>query len=380
MAAPARKRLARSAASIRVKSLSSGIMQDEIPLHSKSEAELTDFVTTDPVGTVKVLKELLQAQRFSSAMLDMNVALMETNDLTQLMTNIMQHAADLMDCERCSIFMYEKQTNELAAKVFDVTNGGAMADEHDTIRFPANKGIAGYVATTGQPLNIPDAYADDRFNRSIDEKTGFHTRNILCMPIFNADKVVLAVAQLVNKRGTEPFHDSDEKSFEIFAAYCGLALQNAQLYDQLKRDAARRQVALEMISYHTRAHPREVEELMEREPEEELAHRLRSITFDPLTVEGDTTLVACKAMFRDSGLMRAFRIPHDTLCAWLICLRRSYRDVRYHNWKHAFNVGQFLYGMISSSEIKTQFTDLEKLGLLVAGFSRLGPPRHQQCL
>jgi len=369
MAAPARKRLARSAASIRVKSLSSGIMQDEIPLHSKSEAELTDFVTTDPVGTVKVLKELLQAQRFSSAMLDMNVALMETNDLTQLMTNIMQHAADLMDCERCSIFMYEKQTNELAAKVFDVTNGGAMADEHDTIRFPANKGIAGYVATTGQPLNIPDAYADDRFNRSIDEKTGFHTRNILCMPIFNADKVVLAVAQLVNKRGTEPFHDSDEKSFEIFAAYCGLALQNAQLYDQLKRDAARRQVALEMISYHTRAHPREVEELMEREPEEELAHRLRSITFDPLTVEGDTTLVACKAMFRDSGLMRAFRIPHDTLCAWLICLRRSYRDVRYHNWKHAFNVGQFLYGMISSSEIKTQFTDLEKLGLLVAGFS-----------
>ncbi|EDQ91841.1 uncharacterized protein MONBRDRAFT_23049, partial [Monosiga brevicollis MX1] len=134
MAAPARKRLARSAASIRVKSLSSGIMQDEIPLHSKSEAELTDFVTTDPVGTVKaslavilapqcpqaafldpaaqpahpnhhVLKELLQAQRFSSAMLDMNVALMETNDLTQLMTNIMQHAADLMDCERCSIFM-----------------------------------------------------------------------------------------------------------------------------------------------------------------------------------------------------------------------------------------------------------------------------------
>ncbi|EDQ91842.1 uncharacterized protein MONBRDRAFT_35957 [Monosiga brevicollis MX1] len=244
-----------------------------------------------------------------------------------------------------------------------------MADEHDTIRFPANKGIAGYVATTGQPLNIPDAYADDRFNRSIDEKTGFHTRNILCMPIFNADKVVLAVAQLVNKRGTEPFHDSDEKSFEIFAAYCGLALQNAQLYDQLKRDAARRQVALEMISYHTRAHPREVEELMEREPEEELAHRLRSITFDPLTVEGDTTLVACKAMFRDSGLMRAFRIPHDTLCAWLICLRRSYRDVRYHNWKHAFNVGQFLYGMISSSEIKTQFTDLEKLGLLVAGFS-----------
>jgi hypothetical protein len=77
---------------------------------------------------------------------------------------------------------------------------------------------------------------------------------------------------------------------------------------------------------------------------------VRSITFDPLTVEGDETLVACKSMFYDSGqckshnvnqsgsppdqggkpgLAQAFRIPSKSLCAWLICVRRSYRDVRY---------------------------------------------------
>eukprot|EP00730_Choanoeca_flexa_P004393 TRINITY_DN11680_c0_g1_i8.p1 TRINITY_DN11680_c0_g1~~TRINITY_DN11680_c0_g1_i8.p1 ORF type:complete len:242 (+),score=30.19 TRINITY_DN11680_c0_g1_i8:225-950(+) len=189
------------------------------------------------------------------------------------------------------------------------------------------------------------------------------------MPIFNAEKEVLAIAQLVNKRDGACFSPTDQQSFELFAAYCGLALQNAQLYDQLKRDAARRQVALEMISYHTGAHPTEVDELAKRNADGALADRLRSVTFDPLTIEGDETLVACKAMFRDSGLARTFRIPHETLCAWLICVRRSYRDVRYHNWKHAFNVGQFIYGLITSSEIGKMFSDTEKLGFLVAALS-----------
>ena len=63
------------------------------------------------------------------------------------------------------------------------------------------------------------------------------------MPIFNAEKQVLAVAQLINKKEDGSFTPTDQQSFEVFAAYCGLALQNAQLYDQLQRDAARRQVS-----------------------------------------------------------------------------------------------------------------------------------------
>eukprot|EP00730_Choanoeca_flexa_P004391 TRINITY_DN11680_c0_g1_i6.p1 TRINITY_DN11680_c0_g1~~TRINITY_DN11680_c0_g1_i6.p1 ORF type:complete len:616 (+),score=113.90 TRINITY_DN11680_c0_g1_i6:157-2004(+) len=361
--------LKRSAASVRVKTLSSPFRQDHSTLAALSHEELAIHVQNHPDEAAKIIRDLVHAQRFSSAMLDMNVALMETNDLTQLMTNIMQHAAELIDCERCSIFMYDKTSNELVAKVFDVTDGGAVSEESEPIRFPANTGIAGHVASTGQTLSIPDAYSDERFNRSVDEKTGFKTRNILCMPIFNAEKEVLAIAQLVNKRDGACFSPTDQQSFELFAAYCGLALQNAQLYDQLKRDAARRQVALEMISYHTGAHPTEVDELAKRNADGALADRLRSVTFDPLTIEGDETLVACKAMFRDSGLARTFRIPHETLCAWLICVRRSYRDVRYHNWKHAFNVGQFIYGLITSSEIGKMFSDTEKLGFLVAALS-----------
>ena len=65
-------------------------------------------------------------------------------------------------------------------------------------RFSVGKGIAGQVARTGEILNITDAYSDPRFNRSVDQITGYHTKTILCMPIFIRG-VVIGVVQMVNK-------------------------------------------------------------------------------------------------------------------------------------------------------------------------------------
>jgi adenylate cyclase len=66
------------------------------------------------------------------------------------------------------------------------------------IRISMDQGIAGMVATTGQTLNIPDAYENDKFNQAIDKKTGYRTRGILCMPIKSEDQVI-GVLQLINK-------------------------------------------------------------------------------------------------------------------------------------------------------------------------------------
>jgi cAMP and cAMP-inhibited cGMP 3',5'-cyclic phosphodiesterase 10 len=84
-------------------------------------------------------------------------------------------------------------------------------------------GIAGQVATTGGILNIPDAYKDERFNRGVDQVTGYVTKTILCMPVF-IRSTIIGVVQMVNKkRGL--FTKEDEESFETFAVYCGLALR-----------------------------------------------------------------------------------------------------------------------------------------------------------
>ena len=84
-------------------------------------------------------------------------------------------------------------------------------------RFPINIGITGYVATTGETLNIPDAYEDQRFDPSADEENpnGFRHKSILCMPIRDADRKIIGVSQLINKLNGRPFNKNDENLFEV---------------------------------------------------------------------------------------------------------------------------------------------------------------------
>jgi len=95
-------------------------------------------------------------------------------------------------------------------------------------RIPITSGIAGSVARTGQPLNIADPYSQPDFNPEVDRRTGYRTRSILCMPIFDRRKEVIAVAQLLNKRGDQPFSVVAEQSFSDFALPLGLIVESCR--------------------------------------------------------------------------------------------------------------------------------------------------------
>lgn len=106
-----------------------------------------------------------------------------------VIVKIMTFAQKLVNADRASLFLVDGRTKELYARIFDVS--GEAEEETFTnleaakeIRFPIGTGIAGAVALTGEALNIPNAYNDERFNRHIDQQTGYTTKNLLCMPIF----------------------------------------------------------------------------------------------------------------------------------------------------------------------------------------------------
>lgn len=84
-------------------------------------------------------------------------------------------------------------------------------------RFPINIGITGYVATTGETLNIPNAYEDPRFDPTVDDDNpnSFKHKSILCMPIRNAEHKIIGVSQLINKLNGRPFNKNDENLFEV---------------------------------------------------------------------------------------------------------------------------------------------------------------------
>jgi energy-coupling factor transporter ATP-binding protein EcfA2 len=123
----------------------------------------------------------------------------------------------LLNAERSSLFLVEG--DELVLVVAE------HLDEMGEIRIPIGTGIAGAVARTGQALRIDDAYADPRFNREVDAKTGFRTRSIISLPVKNRDGDVFAVAQLLNRKDGRPFEDGDERRFAEFIRSIGLILE-----------------------------------------------------------------------------------------------------------------------------------------------------------
>lgn len=127
---------------------------------------------------------------------------MEMISMDSLIIKIMNFAQKLVNADRASLFLVDAKTNQLYARIFDIKcPGDNPSEEKDVskeIRFPVGIGIAGYVAETGETLNVPDAYKDSRFNKNIDEQTGYNTKAILCMPICIRGQVI-GVVQMVNK-------------------------------------------------------------------------------------------------------------------------------------------------------------------------------------
>ncbi len=147
-----------------------------------------------------------------------------TLDLDHLLAIILETALRIVDGDRGTVYLIDRKKRELWSKVL---KGKEMVE----IRLPLNKGIAGYVASTGEVVNIRNAYDDPRFNAAVDRRSGYVTRTVLCMPMRNKDGVIIGVFQLLNKR-TGEFTQDDVDFIDALSVHASLAIENARLYDQ----------------------------------------------------------------------------------------------------------------------------------------------------
>jgi putative ABC transport system ATP-binding protein len=128
---------------------------------------------------------------------------------------------DLVHADRATVFMVDREHGRLRSRVTHQDNGGAPL----TIDVPIGHGIVGRVAATGEALNVADAQSHPDFYAEIDRATGYRTRSVLAVPIFDRTRRVTAVAQLLNRRDGQPFTPDDEARFAAFAARLGIALE-----------------------------------------------------------------------------------------------------------------------------------------------------------
>ncbi len=183
-------------------------------------------------------EQVLAREQEVSTLLEVGRSLSETLDLASLIEIILEKASQIMGAERGSLFLIDRGTGELWSKV---------AQKTAEIRFPMSQGIAGKVASTGETLNIADAYAHPLFNPEIDLKTGYKTRTILCMPIKNADGETIGVTQIINKR-SGVFTAADEHMLAAISAQAGVAIDNAQVYERVRGMKAYLESILQSLS------------------------------------------------------------------------------------------------------------------------------------
>jgi len=160
-------------------------------------------------------------------LLDVTRRLMTVTDLDALLRLIADATVAMVDAERATIYIVDRDKKEFWSRVATGTGVGE-------IRLPLGVGIAGTVAQTGETISIPDAYADERFSPDHDLRTGFKTRNLLTLAMTGHDGVVIGVFQAVNKKNGE-FTIADEITLSSLASSAAVAVENAQLVNAQKR-------------------------------------------------------------------------------------------------------------------------------------------------
>ncbi|NUN09333.1 MAG: GAF domain-containing protein [Ignavibacteriaceae bacterium] len=183
-------------------------------------------IPKSPFKETKIDDVLLESKKLS-VLMEMSRSLNSITDFDLLLHHIIELAIGALDAERATLFILDKKRKELWSRT-------GIGIEKQEIRFPMDRGIAGEVVVSGQPQIIDDPYSHPKFNKDVDIKTGFKTRNILCLPMKNLGGEIIGAFQILNKKSGN-FNKEDQLFLSSMAANTGIAIENALLNDELKR-------------------------------------------------------------------------------------------------------------------------------------------------
>lgn len=185
---------------------------------------------TQPQYKLKTLQQdIAERTKSLDTFLDISRAITANlrNDLDTLLRRIAEETSKILNAERTSLFIYDKERGCLWSRVAEGEGGRTITLGMD------EPGIIVHVARIGQPLRVDDAYREPLFNREVDRITGYHTRTILCFPVRNYHGELIGVMETMNKK-SGVFDYADERLLSIMSFLFASAIENAQLYEAVR--------------------------------------------------------------------------------------------------------------------------------------------------
>jgi adenylate cyclase len=190
--------------------------------------DFNDFEVTlrKTIQEMTSIREGIKAREHLTATLQVVNDISSEIQLGPLLQKIMATITNMLNAERSTLFLNDDKKKELYTEV-----GEGLGKTQ--IRMPNTMGIAGASFSRSETIRLDDPYNDPRFNREVDHMTGFHTRNLLCVPVVNKQGKTIGVTQVLNKIGG-PFTDDDETRLRAFTSQMAVALENATLFNDVQ--------------------------------------------------------------------------------------------------------------------------------------------------
>uniref|UniRef100_A0AAQ4S7J4 Phosphodiesterase n=1 Tax=Gasterosteus aculeatus aculeatus TaxID=481459 RepID=A0AAQ4S7J4_GASAC len=246
-------------------------------------------------------------------------------------------------------------------------------------------GLPTYVAETGLICNIMNAGQDDffKFQKEPLDDSGWTIKNVLSMPIVNKKEEIVGVATFYNRKDGKPFDEMDETLMESLTQFLGWSVLNTDTYDKMNKLENRKDIFQDMVMYHVKCRKDEIQHVLNtrerwgKEPDdvvpqsEVLPDSKKCELFEFHFYDFHHTeleLVKCGIkMYYELKVVDKFHIPRETLVRFIYSLSKGYRRITYHNWRHGFNVGQTMFTLLMTGDLKRYFTDLECMAMVTAG-------------
>jgi adenylate cyclase len=223
------------------------VLPDLLPLFFKLETtELMGNSTSDYATRASSLETVGVGSPQLLRLLDSIRLCGQCDSLEESVDLIVRETCATLGCDRATVFLVDNIREQLVITTSD--------SEAPDIRIPWSAGLAGHVYQSGETINIPDAYKDDRFSKTTDTKTGYKTTSLMCCPVRDANDNIVAVMQCINKMkegsgSTEaiPFGDTDLMLMGYLQSQVGVILRNAVTRQALKIESGRVSALLDIV-------------------------------------------------------------------------------------------------------------------------------------
>ncbi|KAH9424393.1 hypothetical protein DERP_004577 [Dermatophagoides pteronyssinus] len=320
---------------------------------------------------------ILEYKRYQLLLNIAKVIFEDTTNLEMMIKKIMEKTNTLLDIDKCRMYVMSKRfshngveiAKDMFEAIYELEGGGNSSSELIKIQIDNDDDDNG----SDIPFHYARQAAINRKTLNSEESTTFFESividsnlSILSVPIFNNEQKLLGIAQLI-KTDSKVFTEAETGVIEAFSIFCGLGMQSCLIYEEAIKLNAQQQISLEILAYHASANEEEVILFMNNNKIPSLnVNHLDSFEFDDLVLTDDETVAVFIKIFIELNFLKLFNISDKVLCRWILTVRKNYRRVIYHNWRHALNVAQTMFVIIKKCNLNEILNEKDQLALMIA--------------